>query len=190
MNCSKKMLNQNNDCQNSIQIFTKKNILANKQYIYLNNCKNSTVINEKFILDNIFSNDDFIDNKIYNLILNPYQKKINLINLILDSNINFKFNSYLNIINFFNWLNPLTIEFKLASGKYNIKHIKYGNKEKIFLQNSISKEDYDINFFFNYINKIKKTLTNSNVKYHYFEFKSKRFNKIKDIIFVFDKDYK
>ena len=42
-------------------------------------------------------------------------------------------------------------------------------------------------FYLNYINRIKKILSNSNVKYYYFEFKSKRFNKIKDIIWVFDK---
>ena len=124
----------------------------------------------------------------YNLIYNPYQKKLNLINLILDSEQHFPLDNYLDIIKFFNWLNPLTIEYKMASSSWNIKSVKYGNREKILLQNSISKVDLNDNFCSGYINKIKKVLTNSGNKYYYFEFKSKRFNKIKDIIWVFDKN--
>ena len=67
-------------------------------------------------------------------------------------------------------------------------NISYGNKKKILIQNSISKLDMDNNFYSNYINKIKKILSKSKIKYFYFEFKSKRFNKIKDIIWAFDKN--
>lgn len=174
--------------QNKINI--EKNKLANKQKIYLNNYKKSCIKkdNEKFITDNLFMGDEFIDNKIYSLISNPYQKKLNLINLILDSSLSLELKTHVDIIKFFSWLNPLTIEFKLASGKYNIKTIKYANREKILLQNSISKIDHNEHFVSNYINKIKKILTKSGIKYYYFEFKSKRFNKIKDIIWVFEKN--
>ena len=164
------------------------NKIVNKQYIYSNNYKKSKILNEKFIRENIFSNDSDIENKIYNLICNPYQKKLNLKNLILDSNLCFPLNNYLDIIKFFNWLNPLTIEYKMASDSWNIKSVKYGNREKILLQNSISKVDMNDYFCLGYINRIKKVLTNSGIKYYYFEFKSKRFNKIKDIIWVFDKN--
>ena len=164
------------------------NKLANKQYIYMNNYKKSKILNKKFIIDNIFSNDSDIENKIYNLIQNPYQKKLNLINLFLDSDLALPTNNYLDIIVFFNWLNPLTIEYKMGSGSWNIKTVKYSNKEKILLQNSIGKVDTNENFYLQYIGKIKKILTNSKIKYYYFEFKSKRFNKIKDIIWVFDKN--
>jgi hypothetical protein len=164
------------------------NKLVNRQYIYSNNYKKSIISNKKFIVDNIFSNDIDIENKIYNLIYNPYQKKLNLINLILDSELDFKFDNYLDIIKFFNWLYPLTIEYKMASGCWNVKSVKYANKEKILLQNSISKVDMTDNFSLDYIDKIKKTLYNSGIKYYYFEFKTKRFNKIKDIIWVFDKN--
>ena len=164
------------------------NKLVSRQYIYSNNYKKSEIINDKFIGDNIFSNDIDIENKIYNLITNPYQKKINLMNLVLDSDLHFPLNNYLDIIKFFNWLNPLTIEYKMASGCWNIKSVKYGNKTKILLQNSISKVDLNEHFNLKYINKIKKVLSNAGIKYYYFEFKSKRFNKIKDIIWVFEKN--
>lgn len=174
--------------QNKINVV--KNELINKQKIYLGNYKKSYIKkeNEKFISGNLFISDEFIENKIYSLISNPYQKKLNLINLIIDSNLNLGLKTYLDIIKFFSWLNPLTIEFGFASGKYNIRTIKYANREKVLLQNSISKIDHNEYFVSNYINKIKKILTKSGIKYYYFEFKSKRFNKIKDIIWVFDKN--
>jgi hypothetical protein len=162
--------------------------IVNRQYIYSSNYKKSKTLNENFIIANIFSNDSDIEDKIYNLISNPYQKKLNLINLVLDSELHFPLNNYLDIIKFFNWLYPLTIEYGLASGNWNIKSVKYGNREKILLQNSISKVDLNDNFSLQYIGKIKKALANSGVKYYYFEFKSKRFNKIKDIIWAFDKN--
>lgn len=171
---------------NKIQTIPK---ISNIQYIYKNNMNQSIIINpitNDFIVGNLFLNDLDMENKIYNLIDNPFQKKLNLINLILNTNINLKLNTWESIIKFFNWLSPMTIEYKMASCNWNIKTIKYGNKEKILIQNSISKVDYNESFF-EYIKKIKKTLTNSKINYYYFEFKSKRFNKIKDIIWVFDK---
>jgi hypothetical protein len=164
------------------------NKIANNQYINLTNYKKSIIPNEKFITDNIFSNDIDIENKIYNMIFNPYQKKLNLINLVLNLSIDFKLKSYLEVIKFFNWLYPLTIEYKMASGCWNIKMVKYANREKVLLQNSISKSDLTDNFNKEYITKIKNILCNSGIKYYYFEFKSKRFNKIKDIIWAFDKN--
>ena len=163
-----------------------KNKYANKQQIYMNNKKNSTVNNIDFIINNIYSNDDNIINIIYNKIDNPYQKKINLINLCLHSNINFDFSKSNNIIKFFNWIAPLNIEYNMSSIKWNTKKISYGNKNKILFQNSILKIDITQYFYNNYINLIKKILKNSNIKYNYFEFKSKRFNKIKDIIWAID----
>jgi len=160
--------------------------IINKQSIYMNNCKKSIITDEKMIWNNMFSGDEMIENKIYNLINNPYQKKINLMNLILESNITFPIKNNKDIIKFFNWTSPLNIEFNLASNKWNYSSIKYANKSKLLVQNSISKLDINNYFYLNYIDKIKKIFLNSKVKYYYFEFKSKRFNKIKDLIFVFD----
>jgi hypothetical protein len=160
----------------------------NRQNIIMNNYKKSHIINKDFIIENIFSNDKDICDKIYDLIDNPYQKKINLINMILNSDIVIPLKNVYDVIKFFNWLSPLNIEYKMGSKDWNKKAIKYGNKEKILLQNSISKTDIDNHFKFTYIDKIKKILSDSKVDYTYFEFKSKRFTKTKDIIWAFDKN--
>ena len=181
-----------NNLLNEINYTKSKNInhckLINKQYIYCNNYKKSKILNHNFINKNIFSTDIFIQNKIYNLIDNPYQKKLNLINLILQSDLNLDFKNYLDLIKFFNWLYPLTIEYNMASGFWIFKSVKFNNSYKILLQNSISRINLTEDFYFNYINKIKNIISNCKIKYYYFEFKCKRFNKTKDIIWVFDKN--
>lgn len=161
---------------------------VNRQRIMMSNYKKSYIINSDFITNNIFSTDEDINNKIYNFIENPYQKKINLILLILNSDVVIPLKNNNDVIKFFNWISPLNIEYNLSSKDWNQKTIKYGNKEKILLQNSISKYDLDNYFKISYINKIKKILSDSKIKYSYFEFKSKRFTKIKDIIWVIDKN--
>jgi hypothetical protein len=152
----------------------------------MNNNKSVRLKNKDFILENLFSNDDDVYKKIYDLIDNPYQKKINIINMLLDSDIKLNLNKHTDIIKFFNWLSPLNIENNLSSLKWNVKKIQYANRKKILLQNSILKSNSSNLEYLNYISKIKKILNNSGVKYHYFEYKSKRFTKIKDIILVFN----
>ena len=160
--------------------------LLNRQKIMMNNYKKSHITNENFIINNIFTNDQDVNDQIYNLIENPYQKKINLIYMILNSDLIIPFNNITDVIKFFNWLSPLNIEHNMSSKNWNQKIIKYGNKKKILLQNSIAKSDIDKHFNNTYIGVVKKVLTKSKVSYNYFEFKSKRFNKIKDIVWAFD----
>jgi hypothetical protein len=160
--------------------------LLNNQNIIMNNNNESKILNNELIIKYLYSSDDGINTQIYNQIYNPYQKKLNTINLILKSNIIIPFKNSKDIIKFFNWLSPLNNEFNFSSKDWNIKTIKYGNNEKFLLQNSISKKDIIKYLYKNYIDLIKKKLNDSNIKFLYFEFKSKRFNKIKDIIWVFD----
>lgn len=162
-------------------------VLKNKQKILTLNYKETTILNPELVLKNIYSTDDDIYSQIYLQIFNPYQKKINIITMLLKSDLLIPFSNYLEIIKFFNWLSPLNNEFGMSSKDWEIKTIKYGNKEKILLHNSISKQDMGKTFYSNYIDVIKKKLSLGNVTYYYFEFKSKRFNKIKDIIWAFDK---
>lgn len=176
--------NQKND--QTTQQLSVNNKLSNRQFIMMNNYNKNIITNKDFIIKNIYSNDDYIFEKIYNYIKNPYQKKINLINMILNSDLIIPLKTKYDIIKFFNWLSILNNEFNMSSYKWNYKEIKYGNKEKFLLQNSISKNNIGKNFYLNYIDLIKKKLTESNVNFCYFEFKSKRFNKIKDIIWSFD----
>lgn len=164
----------------------KKSTLLNKQKSIMNNYKETKLFNKDLILNNIYSTDDDIYLQIYKQIDNPYQKRLNIIDLLLKSDLIIPMNNSIDIIRFFNWLSPLNNEYNLSSKDWAIKTIKYANKKKILLHNSISKNDMGKSFYSNYIDPIKKKLLLSNVQYCYFEFKSKRFNKVKDIIWVFN----
>lgn len=174
----------NGECK--IKKETKKFNFVNRQQIIMNNYKESAILNKELILNNLYSTDDEIYSQIYNQISNPYQKRLNTIYLLLKSDLPIPLSNMLEIIKFFNWLSPLNIEFNMGSKDWAFKKIRYGNKEKFLLQNSISKQDIGRSFYSNYIDLIKKKLSQSKTAYHYFEFKSKRFNKIKDIIWAFD----
>lgn len=175
---------KNNNCIKN-EIKKKKFILGNKQKLIMNNFKETKLLNTQLILNGIYSTDDEIYTQIYSLINNPYQKRLNTINLLLNSDLQIPMNNLLDIKKFFNWLSPLNNEFNLSSKDWTFKTIKYGNREKILLHNSISKKDMGMTFYSNYIDLVKKKLSQSNVDYMYFEFKSKRFNKVKDIVWAF-----
>lgn len=164
----------------------KNNILANRQQIIMNNCKETRILNNELILNNIYSTDDEMYSQIYKQILNPYQKRLNTMYLLLKSDLVIPMPTITDIIRFFNWLTPLNNEFNMSSKDWAYKKIKYGNKQKFLLQNSISKQDMGKTFYSNYIDLVKNKLTLGNVNFYYFEFKSKRFNKVKDIIWAFD----
>ncbi len=108
--------------------------------------------------------------------------KINLINYLLKSNEKIFFNNHLDIIKLFEMLGFYNSLYNLASNSWNYKI----ENSKLFFQNSISKQDATSSFYHNYINLIKKKLLESDIDFNYFEFRLKRFNKTKDIIFVFD----
>jgi hypothetical protein len=183
MNC-----NYQPDEINTHNTKTNKFTLANRQKITMCNYNETKLLNKDFILNNIYSTDDEIYSQIYKKILNPYQKRLNIIGLLLKSDLAIPMKNSTDIIKFFNWLSPFNNEFNLSSKDWSIKIIKYGNREKILLQNSIAKKDMGKSFYSNYIDLIRKKLSDSKVPYSYFEFKSKRFNKVKDIVWAFDKN--
>lgn len=183
-------LNQVEECNNDDNIQKthkpKKIKLLNRQQIIMNNYKETTINNNQLILNNIYSTDDEIYSQIYKQISNPYQKRLNTIGLLLKSDLKIPIANMTDIIRFFNWLSPLNNEFNMGSKDWAWKKIKYGNKEKFLLQNSISKQDMGRTFYSNYIDLVKSKLTLAGINFCYFEFKSKRFNKVKDIIWAFD----
>ncbi len=186
-----KIDNVENNSQDKISVIKQQNKLKlfNKQKLIMNNYKETKLLNKDLVLNNIYSCDDDVYQQIYNQIDNPYQKRLNIINLLLKSDLLIPMKNYVDIIRFFNWLSPFNNEYNMGSKDWAIKTIRYGNKEKILLQNSISKSDMGKSFYSNYIDPVKLKLSQSNVPYCYFEFKSKRFNKVKDIIWAFDKNY-
>ena len=160
--------------------------LLNRQKIIMNNDKETIISNKELILNNIYSTNDEIYSQIYKQISNPYQKRLNTMYLLLKSDLVIPMSNMIDIIRFFNWLSPLNNEFNMSSKDWTFKKIKYGNKQKFLLQNSISKQDLGKTFYSNYIDLVKKKFDLSGINFCYFEFKSKRFNKVKDIIWAFD----
>ncbi len=149
----------------------------------MNNSVQQNCNNMDFIWDNINTCDNNIIKKMSSMLTNEYQEKLNLIYSLLYSNNSIPLKNKTDIINFFYFISPLNNEFLMASYKWNIKIVD----NKLFIQNSINKID-SCNILYNkYIDPIKNILTNSGIKFNYFEFKCGRFYKSKDIIWVFEK---
>lgn len=157
---------------------------GNLQKILMNNYIDSSTIkvNNQLIWDNIDSSDIEILSRISNKISCPYSVKLNFIQNILNLEQSLPIKEIKDIIKLFNALSPLNIEYNLGSNIFNKKIVK----NKLFLQNSISKKEASDIFYIKYINKVKNLLIKSGIEFDYFEFKSKRFNKTKDIIWVFN----
>ncbi len=155
-----------------------------KQEIYFNNktVPNINSQNINYIWNNADSSDIEIIKNINNSISNPYQIKLNFVYNILSSSEGLPIKNIKDLNKFFKILSPLNIEYSLGSNLFNKKIVE----GKLFLQNSISKKDATDIFYCKYINKVKNLLVKSGIEFDYFEFKSKRFNKTKDIIWVFD----
>ena len=162
-----KLIHINESCNEEHDMRFKKSsfILISKQKTFMNNYKETKILNEDLILNNIYSTDDEVYFQIYKHIDNPYQKRLNTINLLLNSNLVIPMNNSLDIIKFFNWLSPFNNEYNLSSKDWAIKNIRYGNREKILLQNSISKKDMNKIFYSNYIDLVKKKILLSKVQY-------------------------
>ncbi len=160
--------------------------MSKKQEIFFNNYVKPNISKENidYVWDNINTSDINILKHLNNIVSNPYQLKLNLINNLLLSNISVPLKNILDVEKFFKMLSPLNIEYNLGSSEFNKQIIG----DKLFLQNSISKKECNDIFYNKYINLVKNILKLSNIDFDYFEFKSKRFNKTKDIIWVFDLD--
>ena len=153
------------------------------QKIYMkNNVDYLNSINTDLIWNNINSSDIDILKHINNQISNPYSIKLNFIQNILNSNQALPIKTKSDLEKFFNALSPFNIEFNFGSSTFNKKIVC----SRLLLHNSISKKDSSDIFYNKYINKVKNLLVKSGIEFDYFEFKSKRFNKTKDIIWVFN----
>ena len=100
-------------------------------------------------------NDMFIDKSVIN---------INLINYLLKSDGKILFRDQNNLIKLFEMLEHLNLIYLMASNTWNHKI----EDSKLFIQNSISKQDATSSFYNNYINLIKKKLIESNINFNYF----------------------
>lgn len=142
-------------------IMDDKKLVENNEYIY-NVIKNGDIDLIKHVNNKIFTDNDH---------------RFFLVSKILNSN--YKIN-YLDIRNFFAILSPLNIEYNMGDKKWNYKLWN----EYLLIQNSVLKQNISPLFYDMYINKIKHILNISEIKYYYKEFKDRRNNKTKDIIFI------
>ena len=134
--------------------------------------------------ENIDSPDENILKQLNNLFIDSKIIKNNLVSFLLksDSNTSIPISNSDDLVKFFKLFEQFNSQYNLATGIWNTQI----SDSKIFFQNSISKKDSTNTFYENYIDLIKKKLIDSKLEFNYFEFRLKRFNKTKDIIFVFD----
>jgi len=157
---------------------SKQKIIMNNQY------EKSNPVYNKLIWDTIHLGDSELIKNINSKILDTYQQKINLINNLLYSlePLPISKSNPNDIIKFFNIISPLNNEYNLGSFTWDyILHDKL-----LIFQNSILKSDYNKYVLNKYINPIKNILNMSGFKVNLFQFKSKRFNKTIDLIFVIE----
>ena len=154
----------------------KQSIYMYNDYSKTNNKYSNIIWNE---IDNGLSDESLIKS-INDKLFDTYSAKINIINNLLNSSNPLPILEKKDIIKFFNVLSPLNNEYNFASYTWNFK--MYNGY--LMIQNSICKADYCEYIKNKYINPIKNILEMTKFKFKYYEFKSNRFYKNIDIIFV------
>ena len=140
-----------------------------QQIIITNTYNNQSNNLNKLIWDSIETADDSLIHSLNNKLTDTYRQKINLIFNILYSPCPLEITGEQSIKKFFNILSPLNNEFSMGSFKWNYKV----DESKLYVQNSITK--YDLNDYLKekYLNPIQNILKISNVKFDYYEIKSR-----------------
>jgi hypothetical protein len=153
-----------------------------KQQIFMNNVYDNSNSNlNNVIWNSIETADDVLIKSLNSKLFNTYQAKLNLLYNLLYSNNPLPINNKQSITKFFKIMSPLNNEFNLASFSWNFKFYN----DKLYIQNSISKSDFNDFFEMNFLNPIKNILNLSNVNFDFYLFKSNRYYKNLDIVFVF-----
>lgn len=168
-----------------------KKFINEKRLENTNNKYYKNVIDPDLVFTNLHHNGDNIAilTMMHNNIINPYEIKINLLKYVIQ-NPDFKIgSSIINIKDFFNTLNPLNIEFQMGSYNWSYKCVNNNEKKLMLVQNSLFKKNiYNTpNVYTDYIDLIKQILDRSGITFGYHEFRTKRFYKRVDTIFVFYK---
>ena len=162
------------------------NNLINMQNIIMNNnvTNNSVDLDLNFLYNNLNNLDENMLKIMNNKIINPYQCKINLLNHLLKNNENIILNNRISITKFFKTISPLNNEYNMGSFEWEFEDLKVNDSKYLLVKNSALKENMLDDFYDNYINQIKKILINNKIDFTYEEFKTARFYKSVDIIFI------
>ena len=121
---------------------------------------------------------DYLHSKVYD----TYLKKINILYNLLYSTEKLPIKTKADVIKFFNIISPLNNEFNLGSYNWSFKHVD----KRLYIHNSLLKVDLNFNFKVYFLNPIKRVLKLSGVNFKYYEFKSMRYYRSVDIVFVVD----
>jgi hypothetical protein len=153
------------------------------QKIKMNNFYNKSNSNLNLVIwDSIETADENLIHSLNTKLFDTYRAKLNLLYNLLYSNQPLPITDHKSIIKFFNIIAPLNNEFNMGSYAWNFKL----DNGKLYVQNSITKFDLNDYLKENYLNPIKSILELSKINHDYYEFKSNRYYKSIDIVFVFE----
>ena len=153
------------------------------QKIKMNNFydKSNSNVNE-LIWNSIETADETLIHSLNTKLFDTYHAKLNLLYNLLYSTEPLPIKDKRSIIKFFSVIAPLNNEFNMGSFSWNFK----SSGTRLYVQNSITKADLNDYLKVHYLNPIKSVLKQSGIKFDYYQFKSNRFYRNVDIVFVFD----
>ena len=148
------------------------------QKIKMNNFydKSKSNVNE-LIWNSIETADETLIHSLNTKIFDTYHAKLNLLYNLLYSTEPLPIKDKKSIIKFFNVIAPLNNEFNMGSHSWNFKI----SEKRLFVQNSITKIDLNDYLKVHYLNPIKSVLKISGIEFDYYQFKSNRFYRTKNI---------
>ena len=153
------------------------------QKIKMNNFYNKSNSNINELIWNLIETaDETLIHSLNTKLFDTYHAKLNLLYNILYSTEPLPIKDKKSIIKLFNVIAPLNNEFNMGSYSWNFK----SSGKRLFVQNSITKIDLNDYLKVHYLNPIKSVLKNSGITFDYYQFKSNRFYRNVDIVFVFD----
>ena len=140
------------------------------------------------VWSNITTSDDILLKTLNNLTFNHYKAKENLSLYLLNSEKNIIFKGINDIKKFFNIMSPLNLLYNFGSPSWDNKIIKNNEHNLLLFHNSVTKSEYKNINVLNYLDLIKKKLNSSKINFDFLKFKSSRFFKTVDLIFVINVD--
>ncbi len=182
-NTSNTNVTENNEIIIDNEKLLKEKFKDNYQKITMNNSySRSKPEYNKLIWDNIETADDSMIRYLNNKIVGTYRLKLNLIYNILYSFEGLPIRYKKDVLKLFNIFAPLSNEFNLGSYRWSHKIVD----NRLYIQNSVLKIDFDDHFRSYFLNPIKRLLRLSGVDFKYYHFKSTRYNRNIDLVFAFD----
>jgi hypothetical protein len=166
-----------------LDLLKKEKYIDHFQQITMNNVySRSKPLYDKLIWDNIDRADDTMIHYLNDKIVDTYRMKLNLIYNLLYSIEGLPITNKKDILKLFNIFAPLSNEFDLGSYRWSNKMVG----DRLYIQNSVLKVDFTDHFKKFFLNPIKKLLVSSGVNFKFYNFKSTRFQRNIDLVFVFD----